>query len=79
VEAPLVLHGGSGLSDGDYRATIAGGVCKVNVYTDIIHAAKKAISDSMDSGYSDIIRASEDAMREEVKKKLVIFKSQGKA
>ena len=79
VEVPLVLHGGSGLSDDDFRATIAGGICKVNVYTDIILAAKQAIEDNLELGYSDILKATEDAMREEVKKKLIVFGSQGKA
>ena len=30
---PLVMHGGSGLSDDDYRQAIARGICKVNYYT----------------------------------------------
>ena len=79
VDAPLVLHGGSGLSDDDFRATIAGGICKVNVYTDIILAAKQTIADNLELGYSDILKATEDAMREEVRKKLIVFGSQGKA
>lgn len=79
VDAPLVLHGGSGLSDDDFRATVAGGICKVNVYTDIILAAKQAVADNLELGYSDILKATEDAMREEVKKKLIVFDSQGKA
>ena len=79
VDAPLVLHGGSGLGDDAFRATIAGGICKVNVYTDIILAAKQALKDNLELGYSDILKAAEDAMREEVKKKLIVFGSQGKA
>ena len=79
VEAPLVLHGGSGLSDDDFRATIAGGICKVNVYTDIILAAKKAVEEHLDLGFSDILKTAEEAMREEVKKKLIVFGSQNKA
>jgi fructose-bisphosphate aldolase class II len=79
VEAPLVLHGGSGLSDDDFRATIVGGICKINVYTDIILAGKKAIADNMDKGYSDIFKASEAAMCEAVKTKLTVFGSAGKA
>ena len=30
---PLVMHGGSGLTDGDYREAIARGIRKVNYYT----------------------------------------------
>lgn len=79
VEVPLVLHGGSGLSDSDFRATITGGINKVNVYTDIILAAKQAMADNMELGYSDILQATERAMCEEVKKKLIIFDSRNKA
>ena len=30
---PLVMHGGSGVSDEDYRVAIENGICKVNDYT----------------------------------------------
>ena len=43
VSVPLVLHGGSGLSDDDFRNTVAGGISKINVFTDVILAAKRAI------------------------------------
>jgi fructose-bisphosphate aldolase class II len=79
INAPLVLHGGSGLSDEDFRATIAGGICKINIFTDIILAGKKSISENLDKGYSDILKVSEEAMREAVKIKLDIFESTGKA
>jgi fructose-bisphosphate aldolase class II len=35
VDIPLVLHGGSGLSEAQFRAAIAGGIAKVNVATDL--------------------------------------------
>ena len=79
VNAPLVLHGGSGLSDNDFRATVTGGICKINIFTDIILAGKKSIAENLDKGYSDILKASEDAMRKAVGIKLDIFESAGKA
>ena len=33
VDIPLVMHGGSGVSDEDYRKVIAGGIRKINYYT----------------------------------------------
>ena len=39
---PLVLHGGSGLSDSDFRTAVQKGVCKVNIFTDIDKAGKQA-------------------------------------
>lgn len=35
VEIPLVLHGGSGLSDDQFRAAVAGGIQKINVFTNL--------------------------------------------
>ena len=34
VSIPLVLHGGSGLSDQDFKDCIAGGISKINIYTE---------------------------------------------
>lgn len=79
VDAPLVLHGGSGLSDDDFRNTIAGGITKINVYTDIILAARKALIDHSDMNYTDMNRCAEAAMKEATLKKLMIFGSAGKA
>jgi len=79
VDVPLVLHGGSGLSEGDFRAVIAGGIVKVNIYTDVITAGKKALAENLGKGYSDMLEASKNAMREVVTAYLDIFGSTGKA
>ena len=39
VRLPLVLHGGSGVSDGEFARAIQGGVNKVNLFTEISMAA----------------------------------------
>lgn len=39
VSVPLVLHGGSGLSDDDFRRLIADGICKINIQTSLLTAA----------------------------------------
>ena len=79
VDVPLVLHGGSGLSDDDFRNTIAGGICKVNVYTDVILAAKQAIAENPDAGYTDLCLLAEQAMRAATVKKLKLFGGEGRA
>lgn len=79
VDVPLVLHGGSGLSDDDFRNTIAGGISKINVYTDILIAAKKAITEHLDEGYTDINKLVEEVMKQATIKKLKLFGSEGKA
>lgn len=41
VEVPLVLHGGSGVPEGDIRNAIRNGICKINIDTDIRHEFTK--------------------------------------
>ena len=79
VDAPLVLHGGSGLSDDDFRNTISGGIAKVNVYTDIILAGKRALAEHPEASYPDSIVHAREAMKEATVKKLRVFGSAGKA
>ena len=47
VALPLVLHGGSGLSEEQFRAAIRGGISKVNVFTDLgLTACRYAVAAS---------------------------------
>ncbi|MDR2185563.1 MAG: class II fructose-bisphosphate aldolase [Treponema sp.] len=75
VNKPLVLHGGSGLSDDDFKNCIKGGICKVNIYTDIITAAANAVRKERDLAYVDINEKAEAAMYEAAVDKLKIFGS----
>ena len=79
VDVPLVLHGGSGLSDDDFHNTIAGGISKINVYTDVILAAKAAVAAHPEADYVDLNRLAEASMREATLKKLRLFGSAGQA
>ena len=42
---PLVMHGGSGVSDEDYAVAIENGICKVNYYTYMNTASTSVFSD----------------------------------
>ena len=79
VDAPLVLHGGSGLSDADFQNTIAGGITKINVFTDVILAAKRALAEHPEASYNDGICLAREAMKEATLEKLRVFGSAGKA
>ena len=79
VDVPLVLHGGSGLSDDDFRNTVKGGIRKVNVFTDVILAAKAAIHADNDEAYGDALLRAEAAMKEAVIAKIKVFGSEGRA
>ena len=78
VDVPLVLHGGSGLSDDDFRNTISGGIRKINVFTDIILAAKSAIREDMNESYGDAMLRAEEAMKQAAMAKMKLFGSVGK-
>lgn len=81
VDTPLVLHGGSGLSDDDFRNTIKGGIAKVNIFTDLCLAGEKAMREALSSGkgYLDIRNAKVEAIREAVKTKIRLFGSGNQA
>ena len=82
VDVPLVLHGGSGLTDNDFRQAIKEGISKVNIFTDINVAAVEAEFkkfSSMDKGLIDLIPAAVEAVKQESLKKMKLFSSDGKA
>ena len=45
VDLPLVLHGGSGISDEDFRRCIANGIRKINIATASLDAQTKSARD----------------------------------
>lgn len=77
VSVPLVLHGGSGLSDDDFKNCIANGISKVNIFTDINCAAAKAVVDhyAAGKGMTDVMNLIADAVKEETMKKMRVFGS----
>jgi len=81
VDVPLVLHGGSGLTDNDFRQAIKEGISKVNIFTDINVAAVKAEFSrftDMNKGIIDLIPAAVEAIKQESMKKMELFGSVGK-
>ena len=83
VDVPLVLHGGSGTSEEDFKACIRNGICKINVATAIQIAAAEAVAEYLARGGSPgyigikrrIIEASQRAVAEHIR----LFESDGKA
>ena len=47
---PLVLHGGSGLQDDDFRTAVQKGICKVNIFTDLDKAGKQGVERGLQEG-----------------------------
>ena len=79
---PLVLHGGSGLSDGDFREAVRRGVCKINIFTDLDRAGKDGIEKGLREGAGSVmglIPYEIAAMKEVVRNKIELFGSAGRA
>ncbi len=81
TDVPLVLHGGSGLSDDDFRDVIKNGIAKVNIFTDLLLAGSRAMADGFDAGedYLTIRNRKMEMIKNEVIRKLRLFGSCGKA
>ena len=82
VDVPLVLHGGSGLTDNDFKRAIREGISKVNIFTDINVAAVEAEFakfQSMNKGIIDLIPAAVEAVKQATMEKMKLFSSDGKA
>jgi fructose-bisphosphate aldolase class II len=79
LDIPLVLHGGSGLSDEDYRNVVKNGISKINYFTEASltasAAAKKLILESGDKPLHmmEIAGVQAQAIEEHVKEKIEVF------
>lgn len=81
VSVPLVLHGGSGLSDDDFKNTIRNGIAKVNIFTDLCLAGERAMKDGAEKklGYLETRNLKVEYIKEAVKHKMSLFGSVNKA
>lgn len=88
LSTPLVLHGGSGLSDDDFRNAISRGIAKLNIHTDMVVAGMMAMREQCAShnpskpatwDYLDTRKAKVEAIHAVVRRKLELFGSAGKA
>jgi len=84
IPTPLVLHGGSGISDEKIREAINCGICKINVNTELQIAWCKDMrhflaTDSSTYDPRKIIKAGEKALKKAVRDKILLFGSNEKA
>lgn len=82
TDLPLVLHGGSGLSNDDFKQAVSLGICKVNIFTDIDKAGKAGIEKGLAAGAKSmmgLIPYEIEAMKEVVREKITLFGSVGRA
>lgn len=81
LSIPLVLHGGSGLTDEDFRRAISLGIAKVNIFTDINEAAAKAAAvflKNSPKNYAGTLNGVENAVKVCTREKLKLFMSENK-
>ena len=78
---PLVMHGGSGVSEDGYRKAIKAGIRKINYYSYMskagYEAAKKEIAAGKSSFLHDVEYAAMQAMKEDVKRAIRVFSEIG--
>ena len=81
VDVPLVLHGGSGVSDEDFIKAVEGGICKINIFTDLLLAAEDAMKKGVENkkDYLSIKIDMEEAIKEAALKKMRLFGSVNRA
>lgn len=77
TELPLVMHGGSGVSEEGFKQAIANGIRKINYYSYMSKAGYTAAKSVIESGKTnylhDVEYAAMQAMKEDVKKAISIF------
>lgn len=74
---PVVMHGGSGLSEEEYIAVINSGVRKINYYSYAAKAGANAIKEYIEQNkdlfYHDFAVIAKDAIKKDVKRAMEIF------
>lgn len=81
VNTPLVLHGGSGLTVEDFKNTVANGIAKVNIFTDLCLAGNAAMKEGLEKNmeYLEIRNLKVEKIKQAVKEKMQIFGCVNKA
>jgi fructose-bisphosphate aldolase, class II len=84
IEAPIVLHGGSGVPDESIQKAVSLGVGKINVNTENQVAMVKVVRELLDKNPDMIdprkyLGPAREAIKETVKAKMRLFGSSGKA
>ena len=76
---PLVLHGGSGISDDDFRRAVRCGIRKINFFTEMSKLAtehiREVLASSGDVLLPDILREAEAKIREVVMERMRVLGS----
>jgi fructose-bisphosphate aldolase class II len=83
IPIPLAIHGGSGLSDDDFRGLVAHGATKINYYTGLAATAARAVRSALEADpgllhLPDALLKAEEAVVGEATHVLSVFGSAGR-
>ena len=74
---PLVMHGGSGVSEEDYRRAIRAGIRKINYYTYMSNAGTRAVQEVLAKEdvtfFHNLAFAAQKAMQADAEKAMTVF------
>ncbi len=76
VQVPLSMHGGSGLSERQFRDAIRGGMAKVNIGTDLMRTAGRRVAEAArgeEDSYFALKKSAAEAFRERAAYYLELF------
>jgi len=78
VDAPLVLHGGSGITDENFKQAIEAGISVVHINTEIRKAYRDAVAESFQENPDEIapyrlMKPAVEAVQEVVERRLRLF------
>lgn len=77
TDVPLVMHGGSGISDDQYREVIRRGIGKINYYSYMAYdgyaEAKKTTENKDADFYHVLAKNAEEVMKENAKRTMKVF------
>lgn len=83
IDTPLVLHGGTGLTEDDFKTCLANGIQKINIATASYDASARKIKETIaakpEANYFDCSDSIVQGTYENVKKHMNIFGQAGKA
>lgn len=80
---PLVLHGGSGIDDEKIKMAIESGICKININTELQIVWSNAVREFLKASDAydprKVIKSGEEAMKKEIREKIILLGSLNKA
>ncbi|MCX6383501.1 MAG: class II fructose-bisphosphate aldolase, partial [Actinobacteria bacterium] len=80
IPIPIVLHGGSGISDNDFKKAISLGIAKINFYTEMSASAVKAARNFLNENlecisYADLSKIVQADIKKTVMERMEVFGS----